>query len=151
MAVPPNSRSSSRPACVGGAPAGRPVRPRVLIIEDSDLNRDLLEQLLEERYDTRSCADGEAGVAAARQERPDVILLDLSLPGIDGWEVARRLRAVQAFDEVAIIAVTAHAMCGDAERAFAAGCDAYLTKPIDEAELLGSVERFVTGRSARAT
>ena len=119
---------------------------RVLIIEDSDLNRDLLEQWLEGRYETHSCRDGETGLAAAREVRPDFVLLDLSLPGIDGWEVARQLRADAAFDDVAIIAVTAHAMRGDAERAFAQGCDEYLTKPIDDAALLAALTRFAPGR-----
>jgi two-component system cell cycle response regulator DivK len=105
---------------------------RVLIIEDVEINTDLLIQLLEDDYELVTAADGAAGVEAAGRTRPDVILMDLSLPVIDGWEATRRLKADPDLRHIPVIALTAHAMRGDEEKALAAGCDDYLTKPIDE-------------------
>ncbi len=118
-------------------------RPRVLVVEDVDLNRELLEQLLEDTYDVRSAADGEAALAEARAWRPHVVLLDLSLPKLDGWAVARLIRNDRELASMRVVALTAHAMCGERETALAAGCDAYLTKPVDEATLLEVVRRAV--------
>ncbi|MEM1044508.1 MAG: response regulator [Pseudomonadota bacterium] len=114
---------------------------RVLIIEDVELNRDLLEQMLEDRCEVLSAPDGENGLRLARSGAPDVILLDLGLPGMDGWEVARAVRGDPALGDVFVVALTAHAMEGDRERAIAAGCDEYLTKPIDERILFQVLER----------
>lgn len=114
---------------------------RILIIEDVELNRDLLEQMLEDRYEVASAADGEDGLRHARAAVPDVVLLDLGLPGMDGWTVAHAMRADPALADVFVIALTAHAMAGDRERALAAGCDEYLTKPIDERTLFQVLER----------
>lgn len=114
---------------------------RILIIEDVELNRDLLEQMLEDRYEVASAADGEDGLRHARAAVPDVVLLDLGLPGMDGWTVAHAMRADPALADVFVIALTAHAMAGDRERALAAGCDEYLTKPIDERILFQVLER----------
>ncbi len=114
---------------------------RILIIEDLDLNRDLLVQMLEDEHELLVAADGGDGLAVATRELPDVILLDLSLPVVDGWEVARRLKQQVATRAIPIIALTAHAMAGDAERAAAAGCDDYVTKPIDRAALLDQIDR----------
>jgi CheY-like chemotaxis protein len=105
---------------------------RILVVEDVELNRDLLFQLLEENYELVFAIDGAAGIAQAALARPDLILMDLSLPVVDGWEATRRIKADPATARIPIIALTAHAMTGDAEKAKTAGCDDFLTKPIDE-------------------
>jgi two-component system cell cycle response regulator DivK len=116
---------------------------KILIVEDVDYNRDLLIQLLEDSYQVVSAADGAAGIETASREAPDLILMDLSLPGIDGWEATRRLKARPETRPIPIIALTAHAMQGDEERARACGCDDYLTKPIDEDQLFEKLARFL--------
>ena len=116
---------------------------KILIVEDVEYNRDLLVQLLEEEYEVVTAADGAAGIEAAARDRPDVILMDLSLPGIDGWEATRRLKAEPETEAIPVIALTAHAMQGDEERARACGCDDYLTKPIDEDQLFGKLARLL--------
>src|SRR6187551_1501881 len=105
---------------------------KILIVEDVEFNRDLLTQLLEEEFQVIAATDGQAGIEAAERERPDVILMDLSLPIIDGWEATRRLKAHQDLKAIPVIALTAHAMRGDEAKARASGCDDFLTKPIDE-------------------
>lgn len=105
---------------------------KVLIVEDVEINADLLIQLLEDGYELVTAADGAAGLAAARREMPDLILLDLSLPVMDGWETARRLKEDPVLRHIPVIALTAHAMRGDEDKALASGCDDYLSKPIDE-------------------
>jgi CheY-like chemotaxis protein len=121
---------------------------KILIVEDVDYNRDLLVQLLEEDYEVVTAADGAAGIEAAARERPDLILMDLSLPVVDGWEATRRLKARPETAMIPVIALTAHAMQGDEERARACGCDDYLTKPIDEDALFATVARLL-GRDGR--
>jgi two-component system, cell cycle response regulator DivK len=116
---------------------------KILIVEDVEYNRDLLVQLLEEEYEVVTAADGAAGIDAAARHRPDVILMDLSLPGIDGWEATRRLKARPDTAAIPVIALTAHAMQGDEERARACGCDDYLTKPIDEDQLFAKLARLL--------
>jgi two-component system, cell cycle response regulator DivK len=116
---------------------------RILIVEDVDLNRDLLVQLLEGEYELLTAVDGAAGVELARRERPDLILMDLSLPVLDGWEATRRLKADAATRAIPVIALTAHAMHGEEERARACGCDDYLTKPIDEDRLFERLARYL--------
>lgn len=116
---------------------------KILIVEDVDFNRDLLIQLLEEDYEVFSATDGEAGIALAERERPDLILMDLSLPVIDGWEATRRLKAREDLKTIPIIALTAHAMRGDEAKARASGCDDFLTKPIDEALLFTMLSHFL--------
>ena len=116
---------------------------RILIVEDVELNRDLLVQLLEEEYELLTAADGAAGVELARRERPDLILMDLSLPVIDGWEATRRLKANAALRDIPIIALSAHAMTGDAERALQSGCNDYLSKPLDEDLLFAKLAKFL--------
>jgi two-component system cell cycle response regulator DivK len=108
---------------------------KILIVEDVELNLDLLIQLLEDDYDLVTADDGEKGVTMAKQERPDLILMDMSLPVMDGWEATRRIKASHELKQIPVIALTAHAMSGDEEKARAAGCDDYLPKPLDE-ELL---------------
>ena len=116
---------------------------RVLIVEDVALNRDLLVQLLEEDYELLTATNGAAGVEMAERERPDLILMDLSLPVVDGWEATRRIKANPALRHIPIIALTAHAMMGDEDKARAAGCNDYLSKPIDEDLLFAKLVRFL--------
>jgi CheY-like chemotaxis protein len=124
---------------------------RILIVEDVELNRDLLVQLLEEeeQYDILTAADGAAGVEVAEREHPDLILMDLSLPVIDGWEATRLIKANAALQHIPIIALTAHAMLGDEEKARESGCDDYLSKPIDEDLLFEKLSHFLEGGSER--
>jgi CheY-like chemotaxis protein len=116
---------------------------KILIVEDVELNRDLLVQLLEDRYLLVEADCGPEGLDLARRERPDLVLLDISLPGMDGYEVARQLRADPELGRTPLIAVTAHAMAGDQERIFAEGFDDYIAKPIDEDELWAKVEKHL--------
>lgn len=118
-------------------------RKKVLVVEDVEMNRDLLEQLLEDDYDVVTAEDGAAGVEAARRERPDIVLMDLSLPVMNGWDATRAIKADTDLQEIPVIAVTAHAMQGDEESARAAGCDDYLTKPIDEDLLFAMLGKYL--------
>src|SRR5436305_2047140 len=106
------------------------MKKKILIVEDIEMNRELLMRLLEDDYELLTAQDGESGVAAALRERPDLILMDLSLPVMDGWEATRQVKADSATNGTPVIALTAHAMRGDEEKARLAGCDDYLTKPI---------------------
>ena len=117
----------------------------VLIVEDVELNRDLLVQLLEDDYRLVLAHDGQAALEKARDERPDLILMDLSLPRLDGWEATRRLKSDRALAGIPVIVLSAHAMRGDEERARAAGCDDFLTKPIDETLLFQKLARHLGG------
>jgi two-component system cell cycle response regulator DivK len=116
---------------------------KILIVEDVDFNRDLLTQLLEDEFEVIAATDGQAGIAAAEKERPDLILMDLSLPIIDGWEATRQLKAHADLKSIPIIALTAHAMRGDEAKARASGCDDFLTKPIDETLLFQMLNRYL--------
>ena len=116
---------------------------KILIVEDVEYNRDLLVQILEDDYEVLTATDGASGIEAATRERPDLILMDLSLPGVDGWEATRRLKAQPETEAIPVIALTAHAMQGDEERARACGCDDYLTKPIDEDQLFAKLGRHL--------
>lgn len=118
-------------------------RKKLLVVEDVDLNRDLMVQLLEDDYEVVIASDGAAGVESASREQPDLVLMDLSLPVIDGWEATRRIKALPGMEDVPVIALTAHAMPGDEEKARAAGCDDYLTKPIDENLLFAKLKEFL--------
>lgn len=115
----------------------------ILIVEDIELNRELLAQLLEDEYRLEFADDGIAALERAAQARPDLILMDLSLPRMDGWEATRRLKADRELARIPVIALTAHAMRGDEERARACGCDDFLTKPIDETLLFEKVARHL--------
>ena len=120
---------------------------RILYVEDNDDNVYMLKNRLERRGQTVLVArDGRAGVEAARAERPDLILLDLGLPVIDGWEAARLLKADERTRAIPIIALSAHAMAGDRAHALEAGCDEYDTKPVDFARLLARIEALLGGR-----
>jgi two-component system, cell cycle response regulator DivK len=114
---------------------------KILIVEDVDLNIELLTQLLEDDYVLVIAKDGDRGVALAGQEKPDLILMDMSLPLIDGYEATRRIRAAAL--TMPIIGVSAHAMSGDAERAIGAGCNDYLTKPINDGLLFEKLDRYL--------
>ena len=116
---------------------------KILIVEDVELNRDLLVQLLEDDYELLTAADGAAGIELAEREYPDLILMDLSLPVIDGWEATRRIKADTVLRWIPIIALTAHAMKGDAEKARECGCDDYLSKPLDENLLFEKIKQFL--------
>ena len=117
---------------------------RILIVEDVEVNRDLLVQLLEDEYTLFLAVDGAEGLAAAARDRPDLILMDLSLPILDGWEAIRRLKSDAALASIPVVALTAHAMSGDEEKARAAGCDDFLTKPIDEDLLFATLRRWLS-------
>jgi two-component system cell cycle response regulator DivK len=113
---------------------------KILLVEDNELNRDMLgRRLIRRGFDVIMAVDGVEGVEKARSETPDLILLDMSLPVIDGWEAARRLKASAETRSIPIIALTAHAMTGDRQRAMEAGCDDYDTKPIELDRLLGKM------------
>ena len=118
---------------------------RVLIVEDNEMNRDMLSRRLERRgYDVLSAADGEECIATAQAHAPDIILLDMNLPRVDGWEAARRLKSSSHTRSMPIIALTAHAMPGEREKALAAGCDEYHTKPIDFADLIKKMDSLLS-------
>ena len=115
----------------------------VLLVEDNELNRDMLKRRLERKEFIVSCAeDGQSGIDMAKNEMPDIILLDLSLPVIDGWNVARQLKADDSTKSIPIIALTAHAMKGDREKALDAGCDDYDTKPVNLEGLLDKIHKL---------
>lgn len=122
-------------------------RKKILVVEDSPLNRDLMIQLLEEDYDLLVAADGGEGVRKAEQDRPDLVLMDLALPVLDGWEATRRIKANRELQHIPIIAVTSHAMLGEADRAREAGCDDYVSKPIDERLLKEKIASLIARRS----
>ena len=116
---------------------------KILVVEDVDFNRDLLVQLLEDDYEVIEAVNGQEGVELAERERPDLILMDLSLPVMDGWEATRQIKANDDLRLIPVIALTAHAMKGDEEKALAAGCDDYLVKPLDEDELIAKIQKYL--------
>ena len=117
---------------------------KILLVEDNEMNRDMLSRRLVKRgYEVAIAIDGEQGVAMAGSEAPALILMDMSLPGLDGWEAARRLKAAPATRAIPILALTAHAMAGDRERALAAGCDDYDTKPVELPRLLAKIDALL--------
>jgi CheY-like chemotaxis protein len=116
---------------------------RILLVEDVEFNRDLIVQLLEDDYQVLTAADGEEGIRVAERERPDLILMDLSLPIIDGWEATRRIKANPLLKDIRVVALSAHAMVGDEERARQSGCDDYLPKPLDEDLLFQTLAKFL--------
>jgi len=119
--------------------------PKILLVEDNEMNRDMLSRRLERRgYRVAIALDGEQGVSMAGLEAPDLILMDMSLPVLDGWEAARRLKAAPETRSIPIIALTAHAMVGDREKAIESGCDDYDTKPVEFQRLLEKIETILT-------
>jgi two-component system, cell cycle response regulator DivK len=122
--------------------------PRVLLVEDNEMNRDMLSRRLVRRgFEVSVAVDGQQGVEMAASESPDIILLDMSLPVLDGWEASRQLKASPATQAIPLIALTAHAMSGDRERAMQAGCDDYDTKPIEFQRLLEKIDRLLTAQT----
>ena len=118
--------------------------PKILLVEDNEMNRDMLSRRLERRgYQVLIAADAEQGVAMAQSEAPDLILMDMSLPVLNGWEAARQLKAASETQAIPIIALTAHAMVGDREKAIEAGCDDFDTKPIELPRLLDKIEAIL--------
>ena len=116
---------------------------KILVVEDVEFNRDLLVQLLEDDYLVVTAVNGEEGIDLAERERPDLVLMDLSLPVIDGWEATRRLKANPELKDIPVIALSAHAMIGDEEKARQAGCDDYLSKPLDDELLFAKLVKFL--------
>jgi CheY-like chemotaxis protein len=118
---------------------------KILLVEDNELNRDMLSRRLQRRgYDVIVAVDGEQGIKLAQTEAPGLILMDMSLPVVDGWEATRRLKAQPETKSIPILALTAHAMSGDREKAIEAGCDDYDTKPIELSRLLAKIEALLT-------
>jgi len=118
---------------------------RILIVEDNEMNRNMLSRRLERNgYEVLLAVDGENGVEMARANAPDLILMDMSLPVLDGWEATRLLKADPVMQCIPVIALTAHAMSSDRDKALAAGCDEYDTKPIDLPRLLGKIEALLS-------
>lgn len=119
---------------------------RILLVEDDEMNRDMLSRRLVKRgYDVTIATDGEQGVDLARTGSPDLILMDMSLPVMDGWTATRTLKDDEATAGIPVIALTAHAMAGDQEKALAAGCDDFDTKPIELTRLLDKIEALLVG------
>jgi CheY-like chemotaxis protein len=121
---------------------------KILLVEDNDMNRDMLSRRLTRHgYSVVFAVDGQAGVAMATDEAPDLVLMDMSLPVIDGWEATRRIKADPRTRAIPVIALTAHAMASDEQRAREVGCDDYDTKPIELPRLLGKIERLLQAAS----
>jgi two-component system cell cycle response regulator DivK len=119
---------------------------KILLVEDNEMNRDMLSRRLNKRgYEVVMAVDGKDGVDAANIQQPDLILLDMSLPVLDGWEAAAILKNDPATAKIPIIALTAHALAGDREKALEAGCDDYDTKPVELTRLLGKIESLIPG------
>ena len=122
--------------------------PKILLVEDNEMNRDMLSRRLERKgYQIVLAVDGQSGVELAQAEAPDLILMDMSLPVLDGWEASRKLKADPRTRRVPIIALTAHVMAGDRERAIEAGCDDYDTKPVELSRLLGKIEALLPSKA----
>jgi CheY-like chemotaxis protein len=116
----------------------------ILIVEDNELNRDMLSRRLQRRgYDVLLAVDGEDGLDVARANAPDLVLMDMSLPTVDGWEATRRMKSDDGLRHIPVIALTAHAMANDRDKALAAGCDDYDTKPIELPRLLAKMEALL--------
>ncbi|MDQ6764693.1 MAG: response regulator [Verrucomicrobiota bacterium] len=118
--------------------------PKILLVEDNEMNRDMLSRRLERKgYEVVLAFDGQSGVEMAQTDAPDLVLMDMSLPVLDGWEATRRLKTDARTQHVPVIALTAHAMSGDREKALEAGCDDYDTKPVELIRLLGKIEALL--------
>jgi CheY-like chemotaxis protein len=117
---------------------------KILLVEDNEMNRDMLSRRLQKRgFEVVLAVDGEQGIAMAQSESPSLILMDMSLPGVDGWEATRRIKSAPASRTIPVIALTAHAMAGDREKAIEAGCDDFDIKPIDLQRLLGKIDALL--------
>ena len=119
--------------------------PKILLVEDNEMNRDMLSRRLERKgFEVIVAVDGQSGVEMAQTEAPDLVLMDMSLPVLDGWEATRRLKASPSTQHLPVIALTAHAMSSDRDKALEAGCDEYDTKPIELTRLLGKIEALLS-------
>ena len=117
---------------------------KILLVEDNEMNRDMLTRRLERKgFEVVIAVDGQAGVDMATTANPDLVLMDLSLPVMDGWEATRKIKTDPATQSIPVIALTAHAMAGDEQKALEAGCDDYDTKPVDLKRLLAKIEGFL--------
>lgn len=122
--------------------------PKILLVEDNEMNRDMLSRRLERKgHQVLIAVDGQQGIAMAQAEAPDLILMDMSLPVLDGWAATRQIKATLQTQSIPIIALTAHAMAGDQRKCLEAGCDDYDTKPVDFTRLLGKIQALL-GREA---
>jgi two-component system, cell cycle response regulator DivK len=122
---------------------------KLLLVEDNEMNRDMLSRRLERRgFQVIIAIDGLQGIAAAKEHNPDLILMDMSLPVLDGWESTRQLKADPGTQCIPVLALTAHAMAGERDKALAAGCNDYDTKPVDFTRLLGKIESLLPGTPA---
>jgi two-component system cell cycle response regulator DivK len=120
--------------------------PKILLVEDNEMNRDMLSRRLQRRgYQVVFALDGQSGVEMTQTQAPDLILMDMSLPVLDGWEAARRLKADAVTRHIPVIALTAHAMSSDREKALEAGCDDYDTKPVELPRLLAKIDALLRG------
>lgn len=123
--------------------------PKILIVEDNEENRDSLSRRLKRRgFEVVSAGDGKEGVAAAQTEKPDLVLMDMNMPALDGWEATRQIKAATDGEALPIIALTAYAMSGDRDRALEVGCADYHTKPVDFAKLLAQIEALLQNKTA---
>ena len=123
--------------------------PRILLVEDNEFNRDMLSRRLQRKgFDVIIAEDGESGIRLAQETRPDLILMDMDLPVLDGWEATRRLKADPAMSSIPVVALTAHAMKSDHDRAMASGCDDFATKPIEFTVLLDKITRALSAGSS---
>jgi two-component system, cell cycle response regulator DivK len=123
--------------------------PKILLVEDNEMNRDMLSRRLQKKgYEVLIATDGQQGVEMAQAQAPDLILMDMSLPVLDGWEATRRLKAESATEKIPVIALTAHAMTGDRDKALDAGCDDYDTKPVDLPRLLEKIQSLLEKRTS---
>ena len=121
---------------------------KILVVEDNEMNRDMLTRRLERKgFEVVVSINGKAGIDMASSSNPDIILMDLSLPVIDGWEATRQIKADPATQSIPVIALTAHAMAGDEQKALEAGCDDYDTKPIDLSRLIDKIENLLASRT----
>ena len=122
---------------------------KILLVEDNEMNRDMLSRrLVRNGHEVSIAVDGQKGIDMALSQLPDLILMDMSLPVIDGWEATRQIRANDATRRIPVIALTAHAMAGDREKAMEAGCDDYDTKPIEISRLLGKITALLVTKAA---
>jgi len=122
---------------------------KILLVEDNEMNRDMLYRRLERRgYQVLVAKDGEQGVSMAQAERPDLILMDMSLPVLDGWQATQQIKSAPETQSIPVIALTAHAMAGDQDKAIAAGCDDYDSKPIELPRLLDKIEALLGRKTA---
>lgn len=120
--------------------------PKILLVEDNEMNRDMLSRrLMRKGYEVVMAVDGENGIAMAQSEKPHLILMDLSLPGVNGWDATRRLKNMSETRNIPVIALTAHAMDGDRQKALEAGCDDYDSKPIEFSRLLEKIQKLLSG------